>query len=247
MRFSHLSAPLLGLLFAGGIAASLQADPITLGSGSIVRAIASDTLLLSNTDKTNQVNSLPYTTPTTAVNGLSTSTVASNITTGGISFIFTQTIESAGQTDGIADIHFTAGQGVTFSLSGDLRLTGFGAVGELITNLFDVTTNTFVYSYGKKIDTFTPIGEASISLLTLDTSGGSLTGSLTTGDSYVFHVNENMNNLSDPALAGNVAIVFAQQPVIVGPAAPLPAGGWGGMALIAGLGGALRLKRNPAV
>ncbi len=244
MRLSHLSrwsVPVFAFLVGLGAPPAVQAAPIGLGVGSSVKAGANITVVGSGTVTSNDVNSLPFNTPTSATMGDAMSTVDSDITVNHIRFGFTQSIASSGSTDGVGEIHFVAGEGVTYTIGGDLTLTGFGAFGELATSLFDVTKGLFVYQYDQFANnflqgSFSANSEEIVSVLTLDTSGGSLTGSLIAGDSYIFRADENMNNLSDPALVGKVGIAFVQ-PGPGGPAAaPVPLAVWSGLLLIVGLG-----------
>ena len=254
MRLSLSTGFVLAAIAVSGLSASLHAAPITLdnsgGNQSTVQAFASDDD--NGTTVTNDVNTLPFTTPTTVTDGQSTSTVTSTLTTSALNFGFNQTLldtEAPTETSGEGDIFFKAGTNVTYSISGSMTVTGDFVQGELATSLYDVTTSTYAYNY----DQFTgfvgigaqpaliPVGSAT---LTLDTRGGSLSGSLNAGDTYEFDAYQDMNDFVDPNLTGNVGISFSQLQAPGGGSVPLPSAAMSGLATLIGLGIVLAAGRG---
>jgi hypothetical protein len=183
--------------------------------------------------------------------------VDSNLTTSALNFTFTQElddVESPGDTSGTGDIFFKAGANVTYSIAGTMELDGDFVEGELATSLYDVTTSTFAYNYDQTTSNVVVVVKPAISggpssTLTLDTSGGSLTGSLNAGDTYEFNAYQEMDNdVGDPSLNGNVGISFSQlQAPGGGSSAPLPSAAWSGLVSLLGLGIVLASRRKVAV
>jgi hypothetical protein len=257
MRLSLPTAFVLAVAVYG-LGGRTYADPITLANGggnqSNVQAFASDDD--GGTTSTNNVNSLPFTTPTTVADGDNSSTVNSALSTSALNFGYIQEIddtESPSQTSGEGDIFFKAGANVTYSIAGSMTVTGDFVEGELATSLYDVTTSTYAYNYdqdtgfvGLSARPATPVGS---STLTLDTSGGSLTGSLNAGDTYEFDAYQEMDNeFGDPNLTGNVGISFNQlQSPGGGSSVPLPSAAMSGLASLLGLGIVLAGRRKIAV
>lgn len=240
--FGLLAAVCIGAAVAGSASAA-PVGLVTVQSDSTVTARAND---LQSTPKvtTDNVTSFPFVKTTSATSGQSTSSVDSNLSNAGFGFTFTQAIGNFGDTDGQATINFTATQNLTYSLSGQMGFNGLGTFGEFLVSLQDHTAgNSFLYNYDKFTTTNAPIGTAPqdgvqgllpppSASLSLDTSGGSLTGSLIAGHSYTFSVEQLMTNVADPSLNGNVNLVLngpAIPPGGGGSAVPLPAGVWGGV------------------
>jgi hypothetical protein len=215
----HRGLKCLAALVAFSFASHLQAAPITLAPGSSVEATAADEI---NTTVTDPVNALPFIHDTTAIQGRASSTVHSDLTTSALKLDFTASIPDFAYADGEGDIFFTAGEGVTYAISGFQTAFGAEFFHELSATLKDVTTQTTVYNY----DEFKGVGFSGDegSTLTLDSTGGDITGSLIAGHLYEFDALELITDITDPTSTGNVTIAFAQQggpgP---GPSVPLPA------------------------
>jgi len=242
MRISRLGVHFLGALALVGMAGQLRAQPITLGSGSNVSASATGADLQDPTT-TDNVTSLPYTGTTSETDGNASSSVDANLSTSSFNLGYTQSISPlltavqtgltpasllGSSTQGDADIFFTAGSNASFSLSGYQTVTGIGASDELNVYLYDATQGTYVYDYDQTSSNGAGILIApAISLstcsntLTLDTSGGPLSGALTAGDNYEFYASESMSSgaVIDPNLTGNVTLNLSQS---LGSSVPLP-------------------------
>jgi hypothetical protein len=258
MRISLSAGFLLAAVAVSGFGIRTNAAPIASlnpgGNQSTVSAYASDDD--AGTTVTNNVNSLPYSTPVTSTDGANSSTVTPTLTNSGLNFAFSQSIldvESPSQTSGTGDVFFTAGANTTFSIAGSMTLNGDFIEGNLVTSLYDVTTSTYLYNYNQYTynselvaQAVEPIGDSST--LTLDTSGGSLTGSLNAGDSYEFYAYQEMDNETDPGVTGNVGLTLSQvaPPVGGGSSAPLPSAATSGLATLLGLGIVLSRRRKIA-
>lgn len=256
MRISRFAVPLLGVLAVVSMAGRLHADPITLGTGSSVSATAHDFNLDQTT--TDNVTSLPFVKTTAATAGTASSSVLSNLTTSGFSFSYTQSIPSLdGDAEGKGDMFFTAGAGTTFAIAGSMTSLGIDYTQELAASLFDVTAGSFVYDYDKTVDNFIACGmsvvpetfvssfmSVSSSTLTLDTTGGALSGALVAGHSYEFIAFQGIDNTNiDPTSSGNITITFAQQ--APSGSIPLPLSAAAALLPLA-LAGAFVLRRRAA-
>jgi len=238
MRISLSAGFLLAAVAVSGFGIRTNAAPIASlnpgGNQSTVSAYASDDD--AGTTVTNNVNSLPYSTPVTSTDGANSSTVTPTLTNSGLNFAFSQSIldvESPSQTSGTGDVFFTAGANTTFSIAGSMTLNGDNY-------------NQYTYNSELVAQAVEPIGDSST--LTLDTSGGSLTGSLNAGDSYEFYAYQEMDNETDPGVTGNVGLTLSQvaPPVGGGSSAPLPSAATSGLATLLGLGIVLSRRRKIA-
>jgi len=152
------------------------------------------------------VNSLPYSTATTATDSSVTSTVTPTFTTSSLSASFSQsTPDTLSSSSGEATVFFTGAAG--YSISGSMTVSGGTHLsGELSAFLYDETTSVYVYQY----DYTEGVQSASGPLtLTLDSSGGPLTGSLNSGDVYefdAFDANNLYNGHSGTALTGTTTL-----------------------------------------
>jgi hypothetical protein len=253
MRISLSAAFVLAVVAVSGFGERTNAAPIASlnpgGNQSTISAFASDDD--AGTTNSNNVNSLPYTTPTSVTDGASSSTVTPTLSTSALNFSFSQAINDVNSsTNGSGNIYFTAGAGVTFSISGSMTLNGFSE-GELKTSLYDVTTSTYAYNYDKTTSVVVPVVQPfpapeGSSTLTLDISGGSLTGSLNAGNVYEFAVRQSMDDqFDDPNLTGSVGISFNQLQAPGGSSAPLPSAAMSGLTMLLGLG--IILARRPKI
>jgi hypothetical protein len=242
MRISRLGVHFLGALALVGMAGQLRAQPITLGSGSNVSASATGGADFQDPTTTDDVTGLPYSNTTSETDGNASSSVDANLSTSSFNLGYTQSISlntavqtgltpavpsGEGSTQGDADIFFTAGSNASFSLSGYQTVTGMDVCDELNVYLYDATQGTYVYDYDQTSSNGAGILIApAISLstcsntLTLDTSGGPLSGALTAGDNYEFYASESMSaSPADPNLTGNVTLNLSQS---LGSSVPLP-------------------------
>lgn len=131
------------------------------------------------------VNSLPYTTVTTATDSTVSSSVTPNFSTSALGLSFSQsTPDNKSTSSGEGTVYFTALNAASYSISGSMTIAGGTHLGgELSAFLLDVNTSTYVYQY----DFVQGIQTASGPLtFTLDSSNTPLTGSLTAGDVYEF-------------------------------------------------------------
>jgi hypothetical protein len=170
----------------------LHADPIALATGSTINASVS----VPETDPTTtaDVTSLPYATSTSESESGQSSIVTPALTTGEFSFAFSQTVTAAlmasiaspgivsdsDTADGNGDLFFTAGPNTQYAITGSLASST--SDDQLYAYLQDTTTGAApIYSYSNSG------GPA----LTLDSTGGPLTGPLTAGNTYEFYADEN--------------------------------------------------------
>ena len=199
---------IIPFLLAIACSGTLSADPISLDNyPSVSPSIFSYVVAGEPSYGSDiRVNSLPFV--TVAISDPNGSSILTNdLTTSGLNFGFSESSVSA---DAFAQgsIIFQAGSGSTFSISGSLALTsatGTGGGAGLETRLQDLTQGQYVYDYAMSVSQ----GPGS---LVLDTSGGSLSGSLTSGDVYVFLADESTYyGMNGPASGtGNIDINFAQ-------------------------------------
>jgi hypothetical protein len=249
MRTSHYAAPLLGFVVAFGISTSLQAQiSLSTVNPSAVSA-NSENEYRSPFANVNEVNSLPFTTPTVQRSGRSISEVYSNLNSSGLSFCFSESSRDRGfYMDGDGNVYFTAAPGTQYTISGNMAVTGSDYQANIEAWLYDVTSNTTLYYYNNGSYYFPE--EESIGLetptdLTLDDSQtGSLTGTLNATDQYEFIADENMTNELDPQLTGAIDISFASADPV-----PLPSSAEAGLVLlglVAATGTIWRRVRRPA-
>jgi hypothetical protein len=231
MQVSRFAAPVLGVIVAVGLCMRLKADSIVLstagGNQSVVTATVDngDFTFPSNS---NDVNSLPFTTPTSESVGNTSSEVDSNLTSSGFNFSFTQSSSDPNYSmDGNGAVYFTAAAGTQYSISGSLEAFGSDYLTDIYCTLTDVTQGTTLFYYSNSNFYFpeeAAIAEAPTTTFTIDNSQGySLTGQLVGTDQYEFYADENLSNEDDPNLSGNIAIGFASATI------PLPrpiGGGW---------------------
>ncbi|MGD0814117.1 MAG: PEP-CTERM sorting domain-containing protein [Verrucomicrobiota bacterium] len=140
------------------------------------------------------VNSLPYTTVTTAPDGTVSSTLTPTYSTSSLSVSFSQSIpDNKSSTSGESTIYFTASDAATYSISGSMTMAGGTRLGgELSALLYDESTSTYMYSYDYAYGITGATGPVT---LTADSSQiGSLTGSLTPGDVYEFDTFDALDN-----------------------------------------------------
>jgi hypothetical protein len=222
------------------MAGQLRAQPITLGSGSNVSASATGGADFQDPTTTDDVTGLPYSNTTSETDGNASSSVDANLSTSSFNLGYTQSISlntavqtgltpavpsGEGSTQGDADIFFTAGSNASFSLSGYQTVTGIGASDELNVYLYDATQGTYVYDYDQtsgnaSLGIVPDLESIESNMLTLDTSGGPLSGALTAGDNYEFYASESMSaSPADPNLTGNVTLNLSQS---LGSSVPLP-------------------------
>lgn len=249
MRISLTTGFLLAAVAVSGFGSRTSAAPIAAlnpgGYQSTVAAFASDDD--AGTTTTNDVNSLPYSTPAAVTDGFNSSTTTPTLTNSALNFNFSQQIIDTdigtSKTSGDGDIFFTAGANTTYSIAGSMTVTGDDIQGNLVTSLYDITTSTSLYDYNQNL--FNPgagvveatgqLGESST--LTLDSSGGSLTGSLNAGDTYEFYAYQEMDNEFDPGLTGNVGLTLNQLTAPGGGSSvPLPSAAASGLAALLGVG-----------
>lgn len=231
----------LSALAVLGLSAPLYAAPITLATGSTVKAIAEQD---NGNTKTDNVTALPFSQTTSAADGDTTSTVISNLTDSKFNFDFSQNIPDFFHTSGIGDIFFTAGQSVTFSIAGFQTTFGGEYSQTLHVFLHDITAATSIYDYDNTLNVRSS-GEQG-STLTLDSTGGSLTGSLIEGHLYEFSALQEMEVFTDPTGTGNVNISFAQTNPGPGPGPSVPLPAAFPTALLTALlaAGAMRLRKG---
>lgn len=203
---------------------------VVLGSGSELTADALDTGTNGGQQTSvASVNSLPYGTPLVAAAGSSSSTLVPSLISSDFSLSFLQTVvDGLSETDADGSINFSVTLPTPYQITGLLVPTGSYETDNLNAFLQDTTTSTYLYNYAgssSSEQTGTPVP------LTLDTSGGPLTGVLLPGQSYQLFAKEALdtNQDFDPTLTGNVTLLLT---------VPEPAG-----LLLCGIG-ALVLRRR---
>lgn len=126
------------------------------------------------------VNSLPYTTATSAPDGTVVNVVTPTYSGSSLGVTFNQsTPDNKSTSSGEGTIFFT--DAISYSISGNLTIAGGAhSGGELSAFLLDTTTSTYVYQYDQVMG-----GNGTLTAA-LDTSGGPLSGALTATDIYEF-------------------------------------------------------------
>ncbi len=159
------------------------------------------------------VNSLPYTTVTTATDSTVSSSMTPTYSTSSLSVSFSQsTPDKKSSTSGEGTIYFTGD--ATYSISGSMTMSGGTHLGgELSVLLLDLSTSTYLYSYDYVYGISTAAGPVT---LTADSSQeGSLTGSLTPGDVYefdAFDVLDDNNSYGPQTLSGTTTLSLTAVP-----------------------------------
>jgi hypothetical protein len=250
---SRYAAPLLGIVAVVGFANRLHAQ-ISLSTAndnqSSVSASANSIDAQAFPPQTvNNVNSLPFTTPTTATAGNSSSEVDSNLTSSSLGFTFTDSSSDDGYyMSGFGSVYFTAAPGTNFSIAGGLSSDGYDYEATISVDLYDVTQGfTEVYGYygdGYYYPDENSIFPESPVAFTLDGSQGTPTsGTLNAGDQYWFSAQETLTNEGEPTLNGNVSISFAPSSAV-----PLPGSAEASLVMIGVLATGMiwRRVRRPA-
>ncbi len=160
------------------------------------------------------VNSLPYTTVTTATSSTVSSTVTPTFSTSALNLSFSQsTPDNLSSSSGEGTVYFTALNAATFSISGSMTIGGGTHLGsELSAFLLDVNTSTYIYQFDHVQGTQTASGPLTF---TLDSAGGPLTGSLTAGDVYefdAFDANNLYNHQGGQSLTGTTTLTLTAVP-----------------------------------
>lgn len=200
------------LLLCAVCLGKLNADPITLDNNPSVEPGAQSSISasapLTNTIEVD-VNSLPYDTPLDASDSVHDSRLTPNLTTSGLDLGFEEAIDSEAQsgTDASGVIYFEAGSGVSYSIAGSLTITSSDSMASINAQLTDLTQSSVVYAY----QNMSLMGTGGS--LALDSSGGSLSGSLTSGDVYSFYADEATNDGGGlENLNGSIGITFSDAP-----------------------------------
>jgi hypothetical protein len=258
MRKSRFAVAALGMSVLLFYSARSFAGIVSLnnmgGNQSTVDANASDDDFPGNTT-TNNVNSLPYTTPAIVTDENTYSTTTPNLSSSAFTATFSQgfTDDNSGAS-GIIDIFFTANSNATYSISGLESVVGDFDSGYMQSYLNDQTTSTHLYfddesfidmSQNAVKPAVTSEDTNVLNLSNASDQTGSMTGSLIAGHSYEFYLSEEADDeFDDPTLTGNGGITFSAQ-APTGASAPLPLSA--PAALIALLPMALWMKRGRSV
>lgn len=230
----------LAALTLSAIGAS-RAQAITLQSGSMVYAYASDGSYGTPSSETNDVNALPYSTPAKAWRHGASSNVDPMLTSDALNLTFDEKKkDSHASPNGYGEIYFTAAPNVDYTISGSETLSGKEDDSTFKTTLFNMTTNQYVYDYSKN-------ASHRDRTLTLNSSGGDMTGTLIAGDTYEYFSSIDLGSqCCNGCATGGTCIAFTQcgNGGCCPTAVPLPPAAWTSATFLGGMIAVLSLKKR---